>query len=312
MEKTQEQSNEKKTNNFITSPPTNNKIIPIDHNTPQPHKIFNHSKNSFSHVKPSYSSSFTFNNNNVNLNGKIIKLFLFSNSSTKLNSDTSHVNFQFYQSITCDYNYSLLIAVSNFSIPCSFYNINSYNNTLYLNINGIVTSFTLTVGNYSAYSLLSLLNSTLLSNSITVTYNSTTNKYTFSTVATPIQFLYASSTCEVLLGFSSDSAYSTSITSDNVIDLTYTKCLYIVTDNLIFDNLDSLSGNKKSNILCSIIKNVNQGELITFQPSSLDYIPIYNKNINYMEIEIQDDSGRIIQMNNINWDLTLNVKFLQS
>lgn len=312
MEKTQEPSNEKKGDHIPFYPFPNHKWDPIDVNTPQLHKIYNHTKNNISLVKPSFSSSLTFANNNVNLNGKIIKLFLFSNASTKLNSDTSHVNYQFYQGITCDYNYNLQIAVSNFSIPCSFYNINSYNNTLYLNINGVINTFTLTIGNYSAYSLLTLLNSILLSNSITVTYNSTTNKYTFSTVSTPIQFLYSQSTCSILLGFSTDSTSSTSITSDIVIDLTYTKCLYIVTDNLVFDNLDSLSGNKKSNILCSIIKNVNQGELITFQPSSLDYIPIHNKNINYMEIEIQDDSGRIIQMNNINWDLTLNIKYIQS
>lgn len=270
------------------------------------------------HTKHSTKELYSFNNSLVNLNNKIVKIFCNSYYGTfATTNSTGHVLFNFKQPIVVDNTYFLSIAIDNFSIPCSFYNINSNNNYLSINYreisnpsNEIDEEIYLTEGNYSAYTLRDLLNGTSLSTyGITVSYSSITNTFTFTTTTYEI-IIFSDSTCLELIGISTSvDEYLTTFTSDNVIDLTYTKSIYIAVNNLVFDNIDMRIGTRSSNILCTILKNVNQGELITYQPDQKDFIIIQNKFIDHLDIQIQDDKNNTIEMNNINWGLTLIIKY---
>jgi hypothetical protein len=82
------------------------------------------------------------------------------------------------------------LSVQHATIPYSFYNINSSNNTLYLQEivvdaygaqTGVINTYIyLSLGNYNAYQLATYLGTIFPSNRITVAYDNIKNKYTFT------------------------------------------------------------------------------------------------------------------------------------
>lgn len=132
-----------------------------------------------------------------------------------------------------------LYKILEFSFTNSLYNVNSYNNTLKIDEYTVsstpITSYTITLtkGSYSYSSLATHLQTQLnasLSGNITVTYSSSTGKYTIVNDTNDMKIKYSGSTCLTLIGFndSSDSSQSTSLTSDNVADLISIKNIYCI------------------------------------------------------------------------------------
>ena len=81
----------------------------------------------------------------------------------------------------------------------SNYIVNQYNNKLIMTQSGIQSTYTLPQGNYTASTFLALLKATIYP-PMTITYSTTTNKYTFKT---DVSFsLNSGSTCDYIIGFS--------------------------------------------------------------------------------------------------------------
>ena len=109
----------------------------------------------------------------IHLNSKFAKTFN--------NLYYSDVDFE-TNLIQVDDRYSIHLSVINASIPYSFYNINTTNNKLTFHeyISGTSRGLTLYIeeGNYTAYQLATYLSQNLPNT--TVSYNSITNKFTFT------------------------------------------------------------------------------------------------------------------------------------
>ena len=94
-----------------------------------------------------------------------------SKIGVKMNSTlNSKINFEIPRFITKQ-SYILYHA----EIPYSFYIINETNNIIHLVIDAINHFFTVPVGNYNAFTLLTVLNT--IDNKITFTLNNSTGKY---------------------------------------------------------------------------------------------------------------------------------------
>ena len=91
----------------------------------------------------------------------------------------------------CNFYIPPNVSIQSANIPYIFYNINASNNYLKYSFNNDNTLRTLTIepGNYTCYSLLDYLNQNFYN--IVVTYNSTTNKYTFTGLS-DFRFYYQS------------------------------------------------------------------------------------------------------------------------
>jgi hypothetical protein len=207
---------------------------------------------------------------------------------------------------------TLIASVVHASIPYSFYNVNSNNNTLCYSINTtVITTVILTPGNYTASSLLSHLQS-ILPTSFTITYSSTQNKFTF-TNPNIFQFYYNKllgySSCFGLLGFSSIQQISTgnvsiwTLTSDTIINLAPVRCICIYT-TLHTGSIASILPNNQ-NILCSIPVLTAPFSMIGYRNSSGYKSDLNTSNFNSITLKLTDQAGNLINLNGCHWSLTL-------
>jgi len=209
------------------------------------------------------------------------------------------------------------LSVQHATIPYSFYNINSSNNTLYLQEitvdaygaqTGVINTYIyISVGNYNAYQLATYLGTIFPSNRITVAYDNIKNKYTFTNSTYNFKFLNAYSTCLDLLGLSTNDLYNTSyvkiLTAPFQINLSPVSCICIST------NLEtgSINNNFKyqSNILCSIPVNNNPFSLIEYKNTSNFKVNLHTNIFNSINIKLTDQYGNPIDLNNKYFNITL-------
>jgi len=104
-----------------------------------------------------------------------IKVYLESKKAHTSFSET-HKKFKLINPITIKQNEKIVMNVLDAEIPVAFYNINSNNNRVinYV-INSVALSQTIAVGNYSGEELATLITT----NSLSASYNSGTNKFSF-------------------------------------------------------------------------------------------------------------------------------------
>ena len=235
-----------------------------------------------------------------------IQIYLNSKRANKyINDQTSdcifhlpHINVRKSKNIT--------VSILNAQIPSSFYNVNSNNHKLVYNINGGVTQTVyFTHSNYNINTLKTHILS-LIESSFTITYSTSSNKLTI--VNTLYDFeLEESSTCFELMGFSvaDHSSQSLILISDNVVNLFTIRTLQIASDNFILNNIDNFNPNN-SNILASIPINTTYNGIISYSNVHDIQSEINNtRNLTNLHIKITDQDGKVIELNNINWSLTL-------
>lgn len=207
---------------------------------------------------------------------------------------------------------TLYISVVHATIPYSFYNINSSNNTLCYSVsNNNIQRIYLTQGNYTTTSLLAQLIN-LLPNTFTITYNQQQNTFTFTNSYTFTFYYNVSigfSTCFGLLGFSNSQQTSTVngasqiLTSNVIINLAPVRCLCIYT-TLHTGSLATISPNNQ-NILCSIPVSTAPFTMIC-QDNTSNYKIDLNTNVfNAITLKLTDQEGNLISLNGLHWSLTL-------
>ena len=221
----------------------------------------------------------------------------------KVNSDNySTVVYYFTGSLAISDGFVFMVSLNDFICPITWYTISTYedNNTLNYQIGSTQYSYTIPDGNYSANDIVSLFNSTdlYLNYNIYTTYDIITNKFNFINLDNlNFSFLYTS-TCFELLGFTTDIDHNSTdyeLISDDQVDLAGTREIY-VKSSLTTMNLDSRIGSLTSNVLAKIPVTGNNGNFIYYQNSTNFRSIVRDRNINMIEIKLEDDRGNALNL----------------
>lgn len=203
----------------------------------------------------------------------------------------------------------MTLRLLNASVPVSFTLVDSTNNTLIIDS----TAYTLVSGNYNATTIVDMLHS-VLPNYFTVSYSSTTNKFTF--ISTHTQFtISSSSTCLTLLGFSEDSTSSSTtgsytLSSTYVCDLSGHNTIYIDTANLRTQNLSSNSGTRTS-IVKSVLCNVSYGSVLFVEDNGTAPSILSEDHVSFTHVKILgEDATTLLDFNGTDWQMTLEISFV--
>lgn len=200
--------------------------------------------------------------------------------------------------------FHIYLSVQNTSIPYSFYNINSTNNTLiYLLSPSVYNTIIIPQGNYNINNLISTLIS--LMTGFTITYNNITNKITIIYSLGDFTLLLNSSILSIL-GFSTTSiirSLNGTRTSDNSINMHPITSINVVS-NLITYNINKSFLNNNS-ILCRIPINTPPFSIIEYNNNNNFRINLFINTFNSIKIKLLDDNGNILDLNGLNFSITL-------
>jgi hypothetical protein len=198
----------------------------------------------------------------------------------------------------------IYISVQNATVPYTWYNIDSTNNTLIYHVSGAYYALQITQGNYNANQLASFLAKNM-SGTFTVYYDIITNKFTFTNANDFV--INSTSTCLGILGFPTNELYSTSIlkslTSYSMVNLLNKSSIYIQS-NLLTGNINNNS-KAEGTILTSIPINSPPYSLISCNNFNGFKSNLYANNISYINIKIVDENNTLMNLNGCYWNLTL-------
>lgn len=235
--------------------------------------------------------------------------FATINYNSPSNTD---VVFYFENPIYCPSSFNIVLKFINASIPLSFYNINNTNNTF----NTSLGNFTMTNGNYNALQLRDHLNVLLAGVTITCAFDQITNKFTF-TRALGVWTYLGTSNSQSILGFNDGNQVAVNIAgiwtlvSSNCCDLTYTKNIYIDIDNIVSNNLISISGGFTP-IMKSIPIDLSQGSILTFVDSGETSLKLKEQFISFLHIKLLDDNLNTLNLNGLHFSLTFELYFVNN
>jgi hypothetical protein len=203
------------------------------------------------------------------------------------------------------------VSLEDATIPVSWYLINNDTRTLKYRYN--LTDYTLTLkkGNYTSTSLLGELSSLFLFQGLTATCTldkqSGKSLFVFSNTLSDITFLHSGSEGLFrLLGFLVDTDYNgTTIESPTPMNL-----LGIQKLNLSSQSLATISSFSSSPLLGNCLIQtipVDQPSFnqITFINRGSHFGRMKSRSLKNIDIQLQDEFGRFIEMNNTNFTLTI-------
>ncbi len=247
-----------------------------------------------------------------------------SKEAYKPTGNVSELEISLREAISCGINQNFLVSVRSATIPYSWYNISSNNNTIrYGPANDETTTYqiTLTQGNYSAYQLASEISAKILSQSgdvVQISYSTTRNKYSYtiplSEEARALRFYWSLSSATYFLGelpninrtFIPGNSYE----SIYQLQLFPYTMLYIKSD-LVQANTINNSGIFE-NILETIPVNCPPFGVVQFLNSTNHKTLITNRTIDTIRIRIQDEDGNLINLNNKHYTLCIQIDTIYS
>ena len=233
-----------------------------------------------------------------------------SKIGVKMNSTmNSKINFEIPRFITKQSNILYhSIKVLHAEVPYSFYIINETNNIINLVIDTINHLYTVPVGNYNAFTLLTVLND--IDNKITFTLNNSTGKYHIDSNVT-FSVLSSSTLLKIIGGISNTTYNALSVNNKYVLNFPFavnllgTKNIYIKC-NLILENLQTKTNDSQT--LKSIPVNVPPFGLILYNNNENIETLVKNSQIDNLNIEIVDDDDNLINFNNQDWTICIELK----
>lgn len=223
----------------------------------------------------------------------------------------SNILFNF-QKILSDREHILksYITVVNAQIPYSFYVITDLNNKLEISGTGIPTRMIyITKGNYNANSFITELKTKFTAEGITfnnITFDRNTGILSFESSVFIDYFFTSNSTILNVLGTSSD-IISNGIfyTCTYPLNLLGINKLSIVSEKLSVLSVSSVNFSY-SNILVTIPCDIAPYSLISYTSQSEQNKNLLTvKYINEIDIQIVDENNNFINMNNLDWTITM-------
>lgn len=204
------------------------------------------------------------------------------------------------------------ISVQTASIPYSFFNCDDFNSKIVYIENSITYTKYIPQGNYNVNTLITALK-ILMGANFNITYSSLDNSYTFTNSIYEFQIL-SSSLCYEIIGFKSGSSYSSvgrSLKSNISINLFTIRNIYISSNNLILNNVNSSTPNNSS-ILCSIPITSSQGSMISYSNIYDIKNEVYHtNNLNLLHIKLTDQDCDILDLNGVHWSMTLQLDIMK-
>jgi hypothetical protein len=211
----------------------------------------------------------------------------------------------------CDSIDHIYISVLHAEIPNTFYLLTNYNNILAITVSGSTTSYTIPVGNYTVSSFMIML-LTVIPNTYTISYNKYTNKFILSNTSLNFTVSAASSTINLIMGFSATVDSASSLVNSTY-TLTFPYCFnFIPIPRLNFHSaalsLDNYNAYDKSNdIFLSLQNNSQQNSMILFNNNTNLRFHVDIESLVQFDIRITDDMGHFVDFNNAVWYLTLQI-----
>ena len=221
---------------------------------------------------------------------------IYLNSSSADNVNNNSFSFTLPNLEIADGNY-IYLSVQYANIPYSFYNINSTNNTLNYTLNSV--NYTITITPQIITALKTLMTG------FTISYNSITNKITFSHSTYNFSFL-STSTCQEVLGFELKTSYtssSLSLVSVSCISLISIKCINVVS-NLLTYNINKSNPNNQS-ILCCIPITTQPNSIIEYKNSNNFRSNLFINQISTIVIKLMDQNSNVLDLNGLDFFLTI-------
>lgn len=235
-------------------------------------------------------------------------IYLDSNDALVSISDAEKI-FYLNSPVIADAGIRILLGLTNLTIPNSIFNFNANNNSITFT-QGTTETVSVSVGNYSASTLKDSLNTAITAAGldITVTFDEENALFTFTGGSA---FTIDSATMTRQLGLKDQlpTASATSYTATQVCDFAGATNLYVRIRNVSMNNLDSRG--KTSNIIASIVNNVNYGDYIFYTPPEVLYFMINEQQLSHIDIEITDQEGNIVALNGSAFNMTLSVHFVR-
>lgn len=197
-------------------------------------------------------------------------------------------------------------------IPYSFYNINVYNHHLRVSIDGAPHhTLQFTRGNYNSTQLINEITNQFIAHGytdITITIDSITGCVTFTKPSGTIELLHRLSTCFKVLGLDPTVDYIgyPSITAPYPLNLLGTLRLRIISNELFINTIDSTTSGNFGTISTIPINSGPYG-LIDYNNYSNIKSILNLRDLNGFDIKILDDDNNLVNMNGIDWTLTLNI-----
>ena len=246
----------------------------------------------------------------VYIDNRIISL---NSANAILNNGTYLSNVLFpFQGILSDEDTIVrsYVALVDAQIPCSFYIIDSTNNTLLVFSSGTLYTCVIASGNYTVNTLITAVNDWFLLNASGFAYlsfNKTNGKLSFNfQVISTVYLTYGSArtTMATILGLSTN---ITGLVSElqNPANLLGVKRITVKSDALQVESFSS-AGYSSGGVLATINVNVPQFNMITYENSSdLNKLILNTKLLNGIDIELFDELGNFINFNGVNWSMSI-------
>lgn len=239
------------------------------------------------------------------------QIYLNSEFADVQKSSTNDVEFHL-PTIEVDSQYHLYASITSASIPVSYYNVNNNNNLIVYDTSSTVYRVTIPIGNYTVNQLVATLNSILTN--FTVTYNDQTNKMMFIHNSLNYTFRYEIgfySTAFELLGFSKYSQISVArVLSSNICCNLEPIRMFCICSNLPTGNMNN-SNPLKQNILCQIPVDQSKYGVVNYINPTRFKCNLYTNIINSVEIMIADQNSNMIDLNGVNWSITLQLDIIK-
>lgn len=222
-------------------------------------------------------------------------------------NDNSNLLFYLKTPISRPNGYFIKMKLSNLTLPISYYLIDTTNNSLIIG----TTTYTIPSGNYNTTTFTTALNSLLTSIPIYVSFDESTNKFTFTGLSNFT--ISSSSTCLDIIGFSTGATSTlNTLTSDLVCDFSgKNNMIYFDVNNLSSFNISSSTGMRTS-IIKSIVVDVQQAGVLYYENKTDACVYLQDNTISYLHIRLlEEDMETLLKLNGVTWNATIEMSFVR-
>jgi hypothetical protein len=201
------------------------------------------------------------------------------------------------------------VEVISAEVPYTFYVINSTNCAISWSSGATVYTANVPVGNYTITTFLPALQTAMnaVMAGFTVTYSTVTFKITFAN-ATAFSIL-GTSTISDIIGLSGTTASAASVTLPRVFNIGGPKYLLIRSTKLTQPKITRpFLNSTQNNILYKIDINGSPGDILVEKNLYTNMLKYgVRQTIRTIDFQLTDDNGNLIDLNGLDWSLTLNL-----
>jgi hypothetical protein len=242
-----------------------------------------------------------------------IQIYLNSRYATEIIGDNIANSVYYLPVIEIPDGHHIYLSLQNATIPYSFYSISSFDNTFIFGLVGSPpTTYVVEPGNYNIKQLIDVIG-LAMGVSYTITYNSITGKVLIT--HTTNNFTIYASTINHTLGFSKTTNTTSTGNSLNGRDCVNVNQIRALNIEINFPTYNvNIAQAYNQNILATIPVYVAPYSIITYENPNNFRTNLYVNKLDQIQIRILDNENRLIDMNGINYQMTLQldcVKFTE-